>query len=273
MAKRNERIARKYKHFTERDGLIVQAVFFARYLMNRQIGRLFFRSADSSACRTRTRILFDKGYLRKRFAFPNQPDVFYLGLQGRRYIAKALNYPQEEVDKIAGVEGEGDASSLAMNHELAVADLYVNAALECRQHGWTLEWQNARMLELKRLGVQPDACLRIPEVGRQAFIELTIALPTKEEMGRKLAGYKEVLEAYGGVPILWFAPTEAKLGQLQRLAEGWIYRDWILFGLLAGTEGFLTRKMWRWSESATPVRFIAVPEGGEDDEGTPDPAL
>ena len=250
MTSRSQRSERKYVHFTERDGLIVQAVFLARYLTNRQIGRLFFPNEESSACRTRTRYLFDKGYLKKRPSPINEPDVFYLGLRGRKHVSQTLNCPQDYVDRVAGVAGE----ARAVSHDLAVSDLYVSLVLQCRERHWTLKWQNARMLELRGWPVQPDGRFRIEELNKEAFIEYTDALPSKKQMDGKLKGYAELF-GDDPVPILWFFSSKTKLHQLHRYVKGWPYEDWVLMGLVE--EDFLTRPVWKWVGSKELVVFVA----------------
>jgi len=259
MARRFKRTERRGIHFTKRDGAIVEAVFYARYLTNRQVARLFFEDKVSSSCKYRIRCLYDRKYLSKRDVYPNEPDIYYLGVRGRHYIAKALDgYSQEEVNKMAGVGGEGEAPVLMMKHDLTMSGLYANAVMQCREHGWVLEWQNARVLELKRLGVQPDAHFRVTGEGldKRAFIEFTSVLPTHTEMRQKLEGYRALLESLAGVPILWFTTSKSKLEQLARWINEWIYHDWILLGLIEDDSEFLTRKMWRWSEKDELVQFI-----------------
>jgi len=256
---------RKHVQFTDRDGLIVQAVFVARYLTTDQVGHLFFGGQVSSSCKKRLRYLFDRGYLRKRLVHPNEPDVYFLGLQGRHYIAKVSDgYSKEEIDKLAGVPGDGEAPSLMLSHDLAVSSLYVRAALECRERGWTLEWRNSRELELRRLGVQPDAYLAVNggDFEKRAFLEFTSVLPTQAEMKGKLDGYQSLIEKLGGVPVLWFTTSRSKLEHLSRQVSRFIYHDWILLGLIDDSSGFLTRKMWWWSESSEPVRFTTPDEEG-----------
>ena len=87
MSKRFQRVDRRQVQITTRDLAVVEAVFAARYMTHRQIGRLFFGGDTSSHGRQRVRYLFDLDYLRKRVAAPNEPDIYYLGLEGRRYIA------------------------------------------------------------------------------------------------------------------------------------------------------------------------------------------
>ena len=257
MTERFERRERKGIHFTQRDREIVQAVFYARYLTSRQVARLFFKNTLSSSCKKRVRYLFDKGYLKKRLVNPSELDIYYLGLQGRHYIAQTVDsYPQDVVDKIAGVGGEGEVVSLMVRHELALSSLYVSAIMQCLQFGWQLVWQNTRMLELQRLGVQPDAYFQA--YNRKAFIEFTAVLPSRSEMQRKLDGYLPLLEQRGGVPILWFTTSKAKLEYLFKTAKGWLYQDYILFGLIEDNNEFLTKPIWKWSEQKEPVPFIAL---------------
>ncbi|MBC7255924.1 MAG: replication-relaxation family protein [Chloroflexi bacterium] len=256
MTYRFQRVERKYVQITDRDLAIVEAVFRARYLTNRQIARLFFSEGAFSSCKKRIRYLFDKGYLKKRPAFPNEPDIYYLGLKGKRYIASLGEYTKEAIDRIAGVSGgEAEEPFLMMRHELSLSQLYVNATLECRRHGWQLYWENSRMLELRRLGVQPDAFLRVGE--RAAFLEFTAALPTREEMARKMAGYERLLEEVEGrAVVLWLTTSGAKMGQLWQGISKSLYPDYFLLGLIEEAGEFLTRPIWRWCRAEGKVAFL-----------------
>lgn len=261
MANRFERTPRKGIYFTKRDGAIVQAVYTARYLSTRQIARLFFEGKLSSSCKKRIRYLFDAGYLRKRQVNQSESDIYYLGLQGRHYIAKTeINADPKIIEQVAGVAGGGELPSLMMSHELTLSGLYVSAVMQCCSHNLNLEWQNARLLELAKLGVQPDAYLRVSgdAVKRRGLIEFTAVLPSKSEMGKKLAGYKSLLEQRGGVPILWFTTSKSKLEYLLKATKGWLYQDYILFGLIEDCSEFLTKPIWRWSEQKEPVPFISL---------------
>jgi hypothetical protein len=95
---------------TARDLQAVEAVFAARYLTNRHLGRLLYSRADSSLFRQRLRYLYDLDYLRKRVAGPNDPDIYNLGLKGRRYLAERGLCARETADQVAGVGGEGVAT-------------------------------------------------------------------------------------------------------------------------------------------------------------------
>ena len=64
-----------------RDLRIVEDVYWARYLTNQQIARLHFSLSKhgkaTSQCKQRIRYLFDRGFLRKRKAYINEPDVYF----------------------------------------------------------------------------------------------------------------------------------------------------------------------------------------------------
>jgi hypothetical protein len=256
MTRRFERTQRGPLHLSSRDCEALQALFTARYLTNRMICQLLYRTTTFSRCKQRLRYLYDAGYVRKRRVQINEPDIYYLGLKGRRYITSLGTYAREAVDRIAGVSGEkAGIPALMMGHDLALAQLYVDAVLECRWRGWALHWGNARMLELRELGVQPDAYLRIPEMNQQAFIEFTSVIPGHAEMKRKLEGYRQLLESLGGVPILWFTLAKG-LGQLSKRIDEWAYHDWVLLGAIEARNEFLTRKMWRWSKRKELVQFV-----------------
>jgi hypothetical protein len=275
MSARFVRTTRRHVQVTARDLAIVEAVFEARYLTNRQIGQLFFSAGAFSSCKKRLRYLFDLGYLKKRAAYPNEPDIYFLGLKGKRHIAGLGQYPPHDIDLIAGVAGDKAAApALMMRHELTLAQLYVNATLECQRYGWKLRWENARMLEMRKLGVQPDAFLQVE--GRKAFLEFTAVLPGGQELHDKLRGYTPLLEALEGQAlVLWMTTSAAKLGQLRRALRHSPYPDYFLLGLIEESGSFLTRPMWSWSEKESQVAFIAAPPrvlyevGGQAHAGLP----
>lgn len=255
MTDRFTRTERKGVYFTERDQEIVRAVFSARYLTRFQIERRFFSPGASSSCKKRVRYLFDQGYLRKRRAFPNEPDVYFLGLRGRRFIAQGTDeWTQEDVDRIAGVEGEGE---IMMGHELTLSELYIEAAILCESRGWTLRWKNTRMLELRELGIQPDAHLKITGEGfeRKAFIEFTGVVPNDKELKEKLRGYKPLVEATR-TPIIWLTTAPGKLLRLQRQITKWVYADYVLLGIV--TREYLTKEIYHWTKSPFPIPFLGV---------------
>ena len=258
MSRRFQRNPRRIR-FAERDAKILQALFEARYLTNRLVERLFFAPTTASWCRQRMRCLFDAGFVRKRQAYPNEPDVYYLGLKGRRYIAHLHSYPQPLVDKIAGVGGNVPAPMLMMHHELALSELYVSTALECRQHGYRLQWKNTRMLELEGLGIQPDAYLRVegPSRSQTAYLEYTAVMPTRSELAGKLDRYQACFKARGPVMVLWLANSAKKLEHLQAAVREHPCEDWFLFGLIQEARQPLTGAIWRHAEGDELVRLVA----------------
>ncbi len=251
MAERTERITRKYIHFTKRDKEIVQAVFYARYLNTEQIAALFFNGKRSSSCRKRLRYLYDEKYLDKRTVESvSDQDVYFVGLRGRHFLKGVVPFSGLEIDKIAGVTGNGNDF---LKHDLTLSWLYVNAILGCREHNWSLEWKNARMLEMEKLSVQPDAYLKTE---KEAFIEFTDVLPSEREMRSKLNGYRTLLEAKGGVLVLWFTTSKRNFGFLSKHVKGFLYHDWILLGFIEDKGNFLTKPMWKWTEKEELIRFL-----------------
>jgi hypothetical protein len=258
MSKRFERCKRP-THLTDKDRLTLEAVFAARYLTNRMVCRLFYSDSTFSWCKQRLRNLYDGGYVGKRWCYPNEPDVYFLGLQGRRYIAAQAGFAKEDVNKIAGVRGDCQAPILMMNHELTLSTLYVNAVLECRKYGLHFRWKNTRMLELDRLGVQPDAYVMVEGTQKhEAFIEFTAVMPSRSEMKRKLEGYEGLLKAHP-VPVLWLTTSRNKLTQLRQAVLKCYHKDYFALGLIDEAGEFLTKKMWWWSASDEPVEFIKAP--------------
>jgi len=261
--RRFERSERQGIRLTARDFGIVEAVFESRYLTNRMIARLLFRPTTFSTCKQRLRYLYDLGYLAKRVAYVNEPDVYYLGPQGVRYVASLGEYSQGEVQRIAGVSGgAAEAPLLMMKHELTLSRLYVDARCECAQRGWGLRWRNARMLELLKLGLQPDAWLEVSgsQQARQAYLEFTAVMPTRQELAGKIARYEahwRTLDA--PIPVLWLATSRNNLSTLRQGLANSDYKDYFLFGLIDEAGQFLTQRMWWWSESEEMIQWIKPP--------------
>jgi hypothetical protein len=270
MTHRFEPREREGVYLTARDLRVVEAVFAARYLTARQIGWLLFGRANSSHCRSRLRVLFDLGYLRKRDVGQNDPDVYYLGLQGRRYLAEAGLCSRALADRVAGVSGEAaGAPGLMMAHELALGELYVEARLEAEAYGWTLAWRNARMLELEGLGVQPDAGLLVSGATAQqeAYLEVTAVMPAAVELAGKLEGYQALWERSGrSCAVLWLTHSPPHAARILKAVRRSGYGDCFLVGLIEEARGFLTRRMWRWGDArsgdgADMVQWIQSPTG------------
>jgi len=288
MTKRFEREERKGIRPTGRDYAIVQAVFEARYLTNRQVCQLLFTPTTFSWCKQRLRYLYDLGYLRKRVAFPNEPDIYYLGLRGRRYIASTdTGYSAAEIDLIAGVSGgSAKAPVLMMNHELSLSSLYVNARLEAQRLGLEMRWKNARMLELLRLPMQPDGFIQVSrgEEKQAAFLEFTSVLPAEAELKAKVLAYEQYLESrlcrqdlgVDRVAVLWLTTSASKCERILKALAKSSYRDWFLVGLFEDAQNFITGNIWRWSEAKDSVSWVKGRErvlydgaGGQAEPGTP----
>jgi hypothetical protein len=130
--------------------------------------------------------------------------------------------------------------------------------LECRQHDWEMVWENARMLELKNLGIQPDALIRVSrgEKIKQAFVEFTAVMPKDGEMQSKLDRYRQFFDEVMPTPVLWFTTSQAKANQIISATQGYPYRSYVLVGLVEDASQCLSRPMWRGSESETKVQWI-----------------
>jgi len=126
------------------------------------------------------------------------------------------------------------------------------------------------MLELMRLGIEPDAFLAVGYQGeeRAAFIEFTSVLPTRREMRGKIERYDAYLESlrwqqdFGvdQIGVLWLTTSRNKAQHIWEAVWGARYRDYFLVGLIEDANEFLTKPMWRWSESEERVSWIVPPE-------------
>lgn len=259
-ADRFERVKRKGIRVTERDFKTIEAVFEARYLTNKMIAQLFYSPTAFSWCKQRIRYLFDLGYIKKRKAYINEPDIYFLGLRGKRYIASRGGYTKDQVDRIAGVSGgNAEAPVLMMNHDLTLSQLYVNARIEARTYGWVIRWKNTRMLQLEKLGFEPDAWIEVGSAKgtKEAFVEYTSVVPTSAEMRRKVTLYETYWERTGKpIPVLWFGATEGKAKKIRESLLKVRYRDYFLVGLIGEAGQFLTAPIWKWSERNEPIRWI-----------------
>jgi hypothetical protein len=255
--------------------MIVEDVYWARYMTNEQIARLHFslsrQGKPTSQCKRRTRYLFDRGYLKKRKTGINEPDVYYLGLKGRRYVAQKRGLSQEQVDKVAGVSGgSAEAPFLMMRHDLTLSTLYVNARLDCQRWALIMRWWNERMLQLMNLGFQPDAfvCVEHKGIHRGAFLEFTSVVPPKTELTKKIEAYEQYLESsrwghdleVDSIGIMWLTTTRSKAQRIWEQVMKSDFRDCFLVGLIEDAGSFLTESMWRWSEEEEKTCFVPPPQ-------------
>lgn len=252
---------------TERDTDILKAIFEARYMTNRQVSDLLFTPSTFSWCKQRLSNLVKGKYLAERARFPNEQAIYFLGIRGRHYIAKVHpTYTQEEINRIAGVSGgNAKAPILMMNHDLTLSTLYVRARREAYGLGIKMEWRNARMLELMKLGLQPDAylCLRCARL-RAGFMEFTSVLPDAKQLAARIRAYEQYLEGrhcgdHFGVDSIYVLWLTTSLAKLQRLREAILkseYADYFLLGLIEDARRFLSEPMWIWSGSEDKVSWM-----------------
>ena len=236
-----------------------------------QIARLFYTPTTFSYCKQRCRYLFDGGYLRKRRVNQNDPDIYYLGLQGRKHVASVSGWGRAEVDRLAGVSGSNRTTpALMMRHELTLSRLYVNARLECRAHGWSMQWKNTRMLEMERLGLEPDAWIGLSgrRGQREAYVEFTAAMPSHSEMAGKLSRYEDFWAARDkAVPVLWLSTSRGKANRLLEAIRRSEYRDCFLVGQIEDAGRWLTGTIWRWGDAEDGqqndmVQWVQPPPNG-----------
>jgi hypothetical protein len=225
----------KQPKFVENDEAIIRAVYEARYLSADLIIDLLFRETLAKWAYGRLRDLYDLKFLDKRVTFANLPDVYFLGLQGRRYFKKL---GCENVDETAGDSGGTPLDTLLwMRHDLTVSKLYVWARLEAARRGWEMEWKNARVLEVEKLGVQPDGWIRVGKPGQmfEGYIEFTNQLTSRAEIEKKIRQYQ------GRGNVLWFTTTEAKLRAIQPHLTGHY-----ALALVEEAKEWLTAPIWHW---------------------------
>ena len=250
---------RKSEKLTERYTAIIEHVFTARYLTINLVNRLCFLETEMSWTKEHLRNLFDWGYLKKREVPKTAPDIFFLGLKGKRHIGKLDRFTRDEIDRIAGVPGGNEPP---MGHDLTLSRLYVASVLQCRRYNWSLTWRNTRMIQLDtNMGIEPDAylCVEGQSGTHEAMIEFTDALPSKEAMRDKLARYRDWWEREKPMPILWFTTSENRAKILRQAVASFVFRDYIMIGLVDHVSEFLTKKMWWWGEGGEVVNWITPP--------------
>lgn len=269
MTHRFIRIERKYKHFTKRDGLILEVVFYSRYMTNTMVQKLLFTPTTFSWCKTRLRILFDKGFLKKRDTFQNEPDVYFLGLQGRRYISKTLHLPQKYVDKVSGTPGTGKLPSMFLEHDLTLSSIYTSLRLSA--DGLNFTWKNDRMLELDKLPVRPDGYLELSNgtKSKEAFVEFTSVMPDTADMEKKLEGYSKLLKDQA---VLWFTTSRAKVNKIRDYVRKSNISPNILVALIEDVNGIIGKPIFWNSQSETQVVWIKRKSAGAGSV-TPTPSV
>lgn len=249
--------------FTRKDRQIVEAVWEARYMTNQQIGRLFFKPSTMSYCRKRLRLLYDKGYLSKRVVEPCQPDIYYLAARGRHYIEKTTGLEREAVAKLAGVSGSGTVFPLLhLRHDLRLSSLYVEARKTCELYGWEYQWKNTRMLERELERIEPDAWLSVSNGSKTLayYIEYTDRLSSLDKADKKLAGYQQLWEKQGYTPVLWFACSKTRAGQIMGRVEKHPFRDYFLVAVVDTKQQFLVRPIWRMWNREEPIVLLKPKE-------------
>ena len=257
---------RKGFWLTKRDMQIVEAVFEARYITTHQIAELLFQGVSYSQCRYRVRGLFDLGHLKKRTTYRTEPDILYLGLRGKRHIQKSRGLQKGYVEKVSGVGRKETISVREMSHDLTLADLYIAARRNCGEREWQLTWRNTRMLELAKLGVEPDAWLQVREgdKSRAAYLEFTDVMPPAKEMNHKLSGYEGLFDREGATRVLWVTTSKAKGVQLRDRVAANYYASYFYVSLIESKEGLLTEPIWRVGGKRQPAAFIPISEEARD---------
>ena len=193
--------------------------------------------------------LFDLDYLRKRLTYPNEPDILYLGLLGKRYIQQTWGLEKEYVAQVAGTGTNAANPILLMRHDLTLTGLYVKARHNCARRGWQLMWKNTRVLQWEALGVRPDAWLQVSEGERciAAYVEFTDQLPSSREMARKSAGYEALFAERGPTRVLWLTTSRTKAIWLHDRLAPTYYSACYYLALLDKAGDWLTDRIW-WVE-------------------------
>lgn len=256
--KRYSREPEVWRVLTQRDKEIVKAVFEARYLTNVEIGNLFFGGKVSSQCKTRLRFLYNLGMLDKRVGYINERDIYFLGEAGIAYIAKVHPaYSKWDVRKIAGVPATTKAPNIFMEHELTLSRLYTRARLEAAQFGFSLMWKNTAALKLEKLGLYPDAWLKVYNGHTsEAYLEFTADLTS---VAAKPELYDRHLPA---ATVLWVTTSNDKLDRIgAAITQSRNPRRFYL-ALLEDCQGFLTKPVWRVFDGEWQWRAFVGKERG-----------
>jgi len=208
----------------------------------------------------RCRYLFDRGYLFKREAHMDEPDICYLRTRGRHYIAKTFGLDREHVRKVAGVSGTGSDPSLYMEHDLTLSKLYGRPPRVWSPGLGVSMQKHADALEPD--GFEPDAWIRVANDGRakEAFLEFTGRRPWPTSSPTALRPTLAIGRSRAReLPVLWFTTSRAKANWLFDKISRHRYADYLLVALIENKRNFLTAPIWRWVKSQEPICSLKPP--------------
>jgi hypothetical protein len=210
---------------TERDTVIVEAVYRYRMLERRQVEQLFFstRGTNTNRARERLRLLYQHGYL-ERVARPvysttaHPGPVYRLALRGAQLVAERTGLPLRTIR----YWGRGDdrdshqtrVGEYFLTHGLALADVRIAIEQSAVTHGLTIRrWQDELgfrhtrdrdAVEViladgdspRRIPILPDGyfVIETPKGTGHFFLEVDLGSePINRAWRQKLFGYKAYL--------------------------------------------------------------------------------
>lgn len=254
---------------TERDQDVIEAVYHHRVLSQGQIERLIFTGTHRSVAQRRLSLLYDHGYLDRRFlprigGLVTSPILYLLDKKGSEYLLSHRGY-----DDIRWRPNDNSLGYEHIEHLLAINTFRIEMTLACRMNGLPLQtWlddttlkQDYDRVHLPRsarpVAVIPDAYFTIatPKGDTHFFLELDRGTMTSKRFKRKVLAY--IAYASSGLAekrfgttkfrVLTVTESEKRAENLKTATEGVGGKRRFWFGTLAAltAETILTEPMWR----------------------------
>lgn len=253
---------------TERDQEVIAAVYHHRILSQGQIERLLFAGTHRSVAQRRLALLYDHGYLDRRFlprigGLVTSPILYLLDKKGSEYLLAHRGY-----DDIHWRPGDNSLGYEHIEHLLAINTFRIEMTLACRTHNLPLQtWlddttlkQDYDRVNLPRsahpVAVIPDAYFSIatPKGDTHFFLELDRGTMTSKRFKGKVLAY--IAYASSGLAekrfgttkfrVLTVTESEKRAENLKNATEGVGGKRRFWFGTLADlrVERILTEPVW-----------------------------
>lgn len=257
---------------TERDKVIIRAVYQYRILKQDQVQALFFGPKLSHKAATQRRLvkLFDHGYL-SRFFLPTKgglmssPILYGLDKRGTELLRAEFG-----IEELSWYPSYRELKDDFLEHSLAIAEFRVAVTLACDKLGYTLlAWKNEGELKAdydraevrgkgrqRLVAVIPDGyfVIQTPFGHAHFFLELDRGTMTTARFRTKVEAYIAYFRAgmyqkrYNttSLRILTVTLGAGRLANLKRVTADVGNTSWFWFGVLANltAETVLNRTVW-----------------------------
>lgn len=226
---------------TDRDLRILRLIADFRYMTREQVEKLEFSPSTASYCKRRLMLLYQHGYLDRRFlplrsAFGAARAYYTLDRRGAFVLAEVFELPRWQID---WRPRDGRREPLYMEHTLRINDFRVLAILAAQRAALEFAWTDERDLKRRanelrvvdplktseRITVIPDSYFTL--AGRWSFaLELDRGTVEEGPFKRKIRGYGELKttgvyeEAFGtkSLRVLWVVVDSSRdSNRLQRI--------------------------------------------------------